>query len=72
MQCLVQVYEINDRIVVDLRSTEFAIDVDSFVPPAYRVAKPTDVQAFRLDAIKNKPVKIALQGDFFRQRVKTH
>ena len=43
VQCLVQLYEIVGKILVDLRSAEFAVNSDFFDPLAYRVAKSTDV-----------------------------
>ena len=72
LQCFVQLYEIVEKFVVDLRSTEFARNSDSFEPLAYRVAKSTDVQAFKLDAIKNKLIKFAFLGDLYFISVLKH
>ena len=43
VQYLVQLYEIVGKILVDLRSAEFAVNSYFFDPLAYRVAKSTDV-----------------------------
>ena len=67
-----QLYEIVEKFVVDLRSTEFARNSDSFEPLAYRVAKSTDVQAFKLDVIKNKLKKFAFLGDLYFINVLKH
>ena len=72
MQCFVQLYEIVEKFEVDLRSTEFARNSDSFEPRAYHVAKSTDVQAFKLDAIKNKLIKFAFLGDLYFISVLKH
>ena len=72
LQCFVQLYETIEKNVIDLSSTEFARDSDCFEPLSYRVAKPTDVQAFKLDAIKNKLIKFAFQGDFYFISVLKH
>ena len=72
LQCFVQLYEIVEKFVVDMRSTEFARNSDSFEPLAYRVAKSTDVQAFKLDAIKNKLIKFAFLGDLYFISVLKH
>ena len=69
---MVQLYKIVEKIVVDLRSAEYARDSDSFEPLAYRVAKSTDVQAFKQDAIKNKLIKFAFLGDLFFISVLKH
>ena len=72
LQCFVQLYESVEKFVVDLRSTEFARNSDSFEPLAYRVAKSTDLQAFKLDAIKNKLIKFAFLGDLYFISVLKH
>ena len=65
VQRLVQLYEIVEKIVVDIRSTEVAATSYSSELIAYRFAESNDIQAFKLDRFKTKLIKFSFLGDLY-------
>ena len=63
--CLVQLYEIIETIVIDLRSIDFKKKSDVLEPLSYRVTKLPDIQLLRVDSVQSKFIKFFFLGDLF-------
>ena len=70
--CAVQLYNILDKLALDLSSTEFHGQDNKLKPLGYRVEKSTEVRVFKCCSINNKLILFPFLNNLYFINVLTH